>query len=328
MDSTPRITVFALGGTIAMTPDVVGQNGVSGAVPSLDADALVEAVPGLAGLADLRCETLVNVGSANLSFAQIQDLCCRALDEACEGIVVTQGTDTLEETAFLASLIYEGSKPLIFTGAMRTPAQLGADGPANLYDAVLSACALEGGVYVVMNKEIHDPWHVSKTHTNDLSSFQSPGYGPVGRICEGAVQLDLHEQPAPLGLAADFSPRPVALLQAGLDADTRQLEQVEKLGYEGLVIEAYGAGHLSENWADCAADISKRIPVVLASRCGAGPVLERTYGYKGAEMDLIKRGLVPAGNIRGRKARILLSVLLAEYGQEWLAPFVAMKASL
>jgi len=310
-----------------MTPDMASSGIASGAVPSLDATMLIEAVPGLAGLADITSETLINIGSANLGFSHIQDVCSRALTEVCDGVVVTQGTDTLEETAFLASLLYEGSKPLIFTGAMRTPSQLGADGPANLFDAVLTACALEGGVYVVMNGEIHDPWHVSKNHTSDLASFQSLEYGPVGRIREGAVQLELHEQQTPLGLFSGFMPRPVALLQAGLGTDTRILETTPKLGYEGLVIEAYGAGHLSEQWADCAVDIASHIPVILASRCGAGPILEATYGYKGAEMDLIERGLTPAGNIKSRKARILLSVLLADEDKHWLARFTAMKAS-
>jgi len=327
MDNAPQIVVFALGGTIAMTSATTGSKAESGAMPTLGADALVSAVPQLADVAEITSETLVNVGSANLDFSCIQKLCQRAQLADCDGIVVTQGTDTLEETAFLASLLYEGDKPLIFTGAMRTPGQLSADGPTNLFDAVLTACALEGGVYVVMNREIHDPWRVCKMHTTDLGAFQSPGTGAVGRIIENAVHLELHEQQAPLGLSADVCSRPVALLQAGLGDDTRLLKQILGLGYEGLVIEAYGAGHLSEDWADCAVDIAKHIPVILSSRCTGGAVLEATYGYKGAEMDLIQRGLIPAGNLKSRKARHLLSLLLADRPSQWLARFLAIKAS-
>lgn len=300
----------------------------NGAVPSLGAAELVAAVPGLDGLADIFAETFAMIASANLSFTQIKALCEKASSAQCDGIVVTQGTDTLEETSFLASLIYTGDKPLIFTGAMRTPEQLGADGPSNMYNAVLTACGVEGGVYVVMNGEVHDPWLVVKSHTSSLASFQSADRGPVGRISEGVLYLDVHDQQMPIGIAAAVSELPpVALLQAGAEFDLRILEQVISLGYKGLVIEALGAGHLSEAWAEAAEHVSKTIPVIFTSRCPSGPVFENTYGYKGAEIDLIKRGLVPAGNIKSRKARLLLSVLLADDTQDWQTRFLAIKAS-
>ncbi|PCI61904.1 MAG: L-asparaginase [Kordiimonadales bacterium] len=322
MIGLPKIQVYALGGTIAMTPTA------SGMVPSLGAAELVAAVPGLGELADISAETFATIASANLSFLQIKALCEKASLAQCDGIVVTQGTDTLEETSFLASLIYTGDAPLIFTGAMRTPEQLGADGPSNIYNAVLAACDAEGGVYVVMNGEVHDPWQVAKSHTSSLASFRSEDRGPVGHISEGALYLEVHEQQIPIGIGAAVTELPpVALLPAGAEFDIRILEQVVGLGYKGLVIEALGAGHLSEAWADAAETIAKTIPVIFTSRCASGPVFENTYGYKGAEIDLIERGLMPGGNIKSRKARLLLSVLLTDNALDWESRFLAIKAS-
>jgi len=322
MIEMPRIQVFALGGTIAMVPGTE-----PGAVPSLTADALVSAVPALADIAEIQAETLANIGSANLSFEQIAELCRRAEESDADGIVVTQGTDSMEESSFLASLLYQGGKPLIFTGAMRTPNQLSADGPLNLYNSVLTASALEGGVYVVMNGDIHDPWYVSKDHTSDVSAFHSGEVGIVGYVLEGAVHLREHAQQAPLEPLNGAVPRPVALMQATLGDDTRLLDQIVPSGYEGLVIEAFGGGHLSEAWADAVERIAKEIPVVLCSRSRNGAVLERTYGYKGAEMDLIKKGVVTSGQLKSRKVRLLLSVLLADKSMDWQARFLAIKAS-
>jgi L-asparaginase len=322
MNQLPHIQVFALGGTIAMMP-----GDTAGVVPSLDAKALVSAVPELADVAEISSETLGTVPSANLGYEAMAALCKHAEAGEADGFVVTQGTDTLEETAFLASLLYQGEKPLIFTGAMRTPNQLSADGPSNLYNAVLTACGLEGGVYVVMNGDIHDPWHVRKGHTSDLSSFTSGEVGAVGYLVEGAVHLRTHEQQAPLEPLGEAKPKPVALLTASLGDDTRLLDQVLAAGYKGLVIEAFGAGHLSEAWADAAEKIAREIPVILCSRCQNGTVFENTYGYTGAEIDLAARGLVPSGQIKSRKARLLLSVLLADETQDWYARFLAIKAS-
>jgi len=326
MNDLPHIEVLALGGTIAMTPVTQRGGKKAGAVPSLDADALIAAVPSLADIASISAATLASVPSANLSFVQIAELCARVEAGNADGYVVTQGTDTLEETAFLASLLYQGEKPLIFTGAMRTPDQLSADGPSNLYNAVLTASAARGGVYVVLNGDIHDPWHVYKSHTSDVSSFTSGEVGAVGYVVEGAVHLRTRNAQKPLApLRAEKMP-PVALLQANLGADTMLLEHVLAAGYKGLVIEAFGAGHLSENWGDCAAKIAKEIPVVLCSRCPNGTVFESTYGYRGAEMDLIERGLIGAGQIKSRKARLLLSALLADDTQHWKARFLEIKA--
>lgn len=320
MNKMPVIQVYALGGTIAMTP-----GDTSGVTPTLSATDLIRAVPDLQDLAEFRAETLVQKGSANLTFDLIADLCARAEASDADAIIVTQGTDSMEETSFLASLLYEGAKPLVFTGAMRTPNQPGADGPANLLDAARVALASpRSSVSLVMNGEVHDPFHVAKEHTSTLLAFASEP-GPVAVVVEGHVHW---RREARKGMGLRGRPVPVALLGAALDDDGRLLEEVAALGYQGLVIEAYGAGHLSEVWAEKAEKLARDIPVVLASRARGGRVFENTYGYKGAEIDLIARGLVPAGGLRGRKARILLALLLGSKGADWKQVFTAVTKSV
>ncbi|MCJ9429069.1 asparaginase [Kordiimonas marina] len=323
MKKRPVIQVFALGGTIAMTP---AQG--AGVVPSLSASDLVAAVPGLADVADVRAETLVQKGSANLDFKLIADICARAAKSDADGIVVTQGTDSMEESSFLASLLWGVGKPLVFTGAMRTPNQPGADGPANLMDAVTVAAHAPAGVYLVMNGEVHDPWRVSKEHTTSVGAFWSRG-GPMGALVEGEIHWRA-PVPARLALsrpeAAAFAP--VALISACLDDDGRLLSAIAHAGYEALVVEAFGAGHLSEIWADKAVALAGHMPVIFASRAKDGRVLEGTYGYVGAEIDLIARGLVPAGGLSGRKARILLSLLLKKDRDGWRQAFTSAAKSV
>ncbi|WP_417460930.1 asparaginase [Kordiimonas sp.] len=321
MTKTPVIQVFALGGTIAMTP-----GDQSGVTPTLSAADLIRAVPALQSLADFEAETVAQKGSANLDFSLVAEVCRMAERSSADGIIITQGTDSMEETAFLASLLYSGKKPLVFTGAMRTSNQPGADGPANLYDATLVALAADAGsVSLVMNGEVHDPWLVAKEHTSSLQAFTSE-HGPIGGVVEGEVRWWRNARMGAGMKGGKFVP--VALLSAVLDDDGRMIQNIIELGYKGLVIEAYGAGHLSEVWADKAEALGKVMPVILASRARAGRVFEGTYGYKGAEIDLIERGLLPSGGLRGRKARILLSLLLGQGDKNWKETFTAAVKSV
>ncbi len=321
MTKAPVIQVFALGGTIAMTP-----GDQSGVTPTLSATDLIRAVPSLQNLADFKADTIAQRGSANLDFSLIEKLCRMAEEVTADAVIVTQGTDSMEETSFLASLLYKGDKPLVFTGAMRTPDQPGADGPANLHTAALVALdAKEGSVSLVVNGEVHDPWLVAKEHTSTLQAFSSE-HGPLATIVEDKVWW-LRGARRGMGLQTKkFAP--VALLSAVLDDDGRLIENLASLGFEGVVFEAYGAGHLSEVWSDKAEALSAHMPVILASRAREGRVFEKTYGYVGAEIDLIERGLIPSGGLRGRKARILLSLLLGQDDKNWKETFTAAAKSV
>jgi L-asparaginase len=305
MQKKPVIQVFALGGTIAMTPGAS-----AGVIPRLKASDLVAAVPGIDALADIQAETLAQKGSANLSFELIAGVVSRAAACDADAVVVTQGTDSMEESAFLASVMYRGDKPIIFTGAMRAPGQLSADGPSNLYNAVVAATDADmRGVGLMMNCELHDPWYVAKEHTSALQAFVSE-HGPAATVVEGRLYWPRPMPRHALDRMVPESFPPVALVSTFLDDDGRILDALPGMGYQGAVIEGFGAGHMPEAWAEKAEKLAGAMPVVLASRARAGRVFEETYGYVGAEIDLIRRGLVPAGGLRPRKARILLACLL------------------
>ncbi|HEX6076016.1 MAG TPA: asparaginase [Micromonosporaceae bacterium] len=312
-DWSPRpVTVFGLGGTIAMT-----RTGPDGVIPTLSAADLIAAVPGLA-------ETGISVEvvdfrrkpSASLDFADMAALgeaIDRAVASGAGGVVVVQGTDTLEETAYLADLHYTGAHPVVFTGAMRNPTMAGADGPANLLASVRVAGSDRArgmGVLLVFADEVHAARRVRKTHTTSGATFQSPNGGPLGYLVEGRLRLlnrltDRFAVPR----VPSASPR-VALVTITLGDHGELLDGLADR-VEGLVLAAMGVGHVSDRLVATLEHLTTQIPVVLASRTGAGSVATSTYGFPGSESDLIRRGLIPAGFLDPLKARLLLRAALA-----------------
>lgn len=316
--SLPSIALILLGGTITMTRDATG-----GIAPTLTADALLQAVPGLSDVADVIPQSPFRIPGASLTIphlVQVAQAAAAAVAEGATGVIVVQGTDTIEETAFALDCLWTESAPLVVTGAMRGPEAAGADGPANLLAAAIavSAPALRDmGVLVVLNDQVHAAANVAKTHTGLCSAFVSRGAGPIAEICEGQVHLlSLVRRPVrglslPTTLTASDVPS-VAIFKPGLGEDARLLNALPGLGYTGLVVEAMGAGHVAEWLSDPLADVARQIPVILCSRAGDGPVFRSTYGFKGSEIDLIGKGLIPAGRLPAIKARLLLQFLLAQ----------------
>lgn len=309
----PQILLVATGGTITMTASTG-----PGIAPTLSGEDLVRAVPELAGVADLEVLTYSSKPGASLSLddlVQISALIDSRMEAGCAGAVVVQGTDTIEETAFVLDTLVASHCPVVVTGAMRGAAAPGADGPANLLAAVTvaasgDACGL--GTVVVLNDEIHAARHVRKSHSIAPSAFASPGFAAIGRVVEGSVHLyarprRLHALPRPTEVATV----PVALVTIPLGDDGRLLAAVPDLGYRGVVIEAMGAGHLPAALAETVGRLAGKIPVVLATRVVAGPVLTRTYGFTGSEMDLMARGAIPGGHLAGNKGCLLLRLLIA-----------------
>lgn len=308
-----RVHVFTMGGTIASVPDAPG----SGARPALTADDLLAAVPGIAEAADVRGTSFRQFPSPELTFGDLFELAAeirRHIGDGADGIVVTQGTDTLEETAFALDLLCGTSAPVVVTGAMRNPGLPGADGAANLLAAIqvaASAKARDLGVTVVFNDEIHPARFVQKTHATNPATFRSSPTGPVGWISEGRVRLAARPAAYPrLQVPAGAAAASVALAKLALGDDPGIIGYLAQAGYDGLVVEAYGGGHVPERFVAPLAELAVRIPVVLASRTGSGEMLRRTYGFAGGEMDLLGRGLVSAGALDGLKARVLLTLLL------------------
>jgi L-asparaginase len=236
------------------------------------------------------------------------------IDGGAAGAVVTQGTDTIEETSFVLDLLVDREAPVVVTGAMRNPTLPGADGPANLLAAIqvaASSVARGLGTLVVLNDEIHAARFVRKTHTSNPATFRSDPVGPLGWISEGVPRVVLrptgrHKVTRP----EDSQDTPVALYHVALGDDGRLLPKIEEMGYAGLVVEAMGGGHVPSVMAETLEDLASKMPVLLASRTGGGEVLRSTYGFIGSETDLLERGLIYAGPLDGRKARLLLTLLL------------------
>ena len=312
--SPRRVVVYGLGGTIAMTSD-----SGRGVVPALSAAQLVEAVPGWAEAGiEVEVVDFRRLPSASLGFDDLLALAAeirgRLARGGVDGVVVTQGTDTLEEAAYLLDLFHTAAEPVVVTGAMRNPALAGADGPANLLAAVRTAAhpASRGrGVLVVLADQIHAASRVRKTHTSGVGAFTSPDSGPLGLVTEGdpwflsgpTVRFTL--DPA----AVRTRPR-VPLVTVAFGDDGVLLHGLAGRA-DGLVVAGAGGGHVPRDLVAPLEELAGSMPVVLASRTGAGPVLRATYAYPGSERDLLERGLVGAGLLDPLKARVLLWALLA-----------------
>jgi len=314
--AAPVIALLALGGTIAMVPAPEG----AGAVPALTAADLVRSVPALATVARVEAVAFRQLPGASIRFADLVALAGAIRERAdggADGIVVTQGTDTLEESAFALDLLLRSPVPVVVTGAMRHPASEGSDAAANLLAAVRVAAdrrVAELGVVAVLNDEIHAARAVRKQHTTNPAAFASPLGGPLGLVSEGeVVLLTRPSTPSPALNAQDgVEDPPVALVPLPLGEDGRLLRLLPELGYRGAVVEATGGGHAPEQTVDALGALAAAMPVVLAARGRTGRVLTRTYGFAGSEMDLLRRGLLPAGTLDAVKARVLLSLLLRD----------------
>lgn len=318
----PRLLFLSLGGTITMVPSDSG-----GIAPKLGAAELVASVPALKDVAEIDARSPFKLPSPSLTPEKIIDV-ARQLESAFksgfDGAVVIQGTDTIEESAFLLDLLVPGDKPVVITGAMRGADAPGADGPANLLAAArvaASPIARGMGTLAVLNYDIHAARFVQKSHTALPSAFLSPLTGPLGVVAEGRTQLYCRVARNPTLPIADGPLPPVALVKVPMGDDGRMLRELPKLGYAGVVIEGMGAGHVHADAAPILGELASKVPVVLSSRSMTGPVFTSTYGYPGAEIDLIKRGLVPSGYLSGLKARLLLSLSIRNSTRKVAADF-------
>ncbi|ANN22125.1 L-asparaginase [Amycolatopsis orientalis] len=310
----PLVAVAALGGTISMVPG----DGEDHAVPRLSAkDLLGGLVDDLA--MDIRAETLAGISSASMDFATLiktRDWAAQAVDEGAQGVVVVQGTDTLEETAYFFELTWASEAPIIITGAMRNPSLPSADGAANLVAALTVAADPRSrgrGSLVAFNDDVHLARWVRKAHSSHVEAFSSNPAGPLGLLAEGAVHYfhPVAARPAALPVGnADFSGL-VPIVESGVEDTGELLETLVKAGVKGVVIAANGAGHVSAGAADVIERALPEVPIVIAGRTGAGPTFRSTYGFRGSESDLIAMGATMAGWLDPRKSRLLLHTLLA-----------------
>lgn len=323
--SNPRVGIISLGGTISSvsrSPSDESEQRV-GVVPKLGADQLVEDLGLDDPSFDVEAVTFRQTASGSLSFDDVVALLReieRMVADGMNGIVVTQGTDTMDEIPFIIDLVYAGDVPVVFTGAMRAASIAGSDGSANILAAIKTAIsdqALGSGVLVVMNDTIHASRWVSKRSTSNPGAFTSMNVGPIGWISEGSPHLALkrvNRTTLNIPNLEKISSIRVAVASINLADDGRMLAALPDLGYHGAVIQAMGGGHVPGQIMPQVRQLVAKMPVVLASRVGEGSILSKTYGFDGSEVDLADAGTISAGSLDPYKARLLLTLLLARDG--------------
>ena len=294
-----EILLLATGGTIAMA----GPR----AVPSSGPAELLAA----AGLGDVRARELLGVPGAHVSLDDALAIARAATEAATDGagVVVTHGTDTLEETAFLTDLLHDGEAPIVFTGAIRPGSAPGADGPANLLDAVAVARAREAaglGVVVVFGGEVHAAREARKVDSAGPAAFGSPNAGPIGRVVEGRLALKSRPVRPTVALRPEHLRFRVPIVAAALGDGLETLDGRA----DGVVVATLGGGHLGPEGLDRLAATAARRPVVLSVRPPRGALLSQTYGFRGAEGDLRATGAIPAGGLSPQAARMKLLACL------------------
>ena len=306
----PRVAVAFLGGTIASIVDPVA----GGNVPALDAAAILARTPGLDAIAEIEPVDLGRTPASHFSFARLLEIggviADRLADPEIDGVVVVQGTDSIEETAFCWDLLLESAKPVVVTGAMRSASEPGFDGPANLRDAVRCAAApaLRGaGVVVVLAGSIEAADDVTKTHATALTTFRSPNTGPVGAVVGDEVVVWRARRARRQVAAARASER-VHLVTAVVGIDGTLIDGAVAAGAEGIVVAATGAGNTSPGLLAAAERaMAAGIPVVLTTRALAGRA-GTGYAFPGGGATWVRAGAMLAGTLTGPKARICLAL--------------------
>jgi L-asparaginase len=307
MPPVREVTVLAAGGTIAMA-------GEDGAEPELDAAALVAAVPALAAVPGLRARTLGGWPGVHVGAADALEIARAAAAEAAggRGVVLTHGTDTLEETAVLCDLVCGADPPIVVTGAIRPASATGADGPANLLDAVRAAGdpATAGlGAIVAFAGELHAAHAVRKSDSVSPRAFSSPRGGPIGRVAEESVEVWSRPARRPPLPVAQLDAR-VEVVSAGLGSDGTLVEAALAARVDGLVAVVLGAGHAPPAFLAACRAAARSIPVVACVRPESGRILRSTYGFEGAERDVRAAGLILAPALSPAAARVTLMACL------------------
>lgn len=308
-----RIIIIFTGGTISMKTD---EENNSAAVPSMNGEDILKLTPGIETIATIDLFNFAMLPGPHITpekMLQLSNFIQHKISfEGYDGVVVTHGTDSLEETSYLVDLLYNGEKPIIFVGSMRNSSQLGWDGPSNLIDAVRTAASDDSknrGVMVVMNGEIHSASQVTKTNTHTLDTFKSLDFGPIGSIDNNKVYFHFSYTKREYIGAKKINSN-IDLIKCGCGMDDRLLKFCVDSKTSGIIIEGMGRGNIPPTMVPgIEYAINQSIPVILVSRCLMGKVLD-DYGYEGAGRELTDKGVILGDNLPGQKARIKLMVAL------------------
>jgi L-asparaginase len=306
-----RVAILFTGGTISMVAD----SAAGGKVPTLDGAAILARAPGIESIADLDVVDLGRTPASHFQFPKLFEIAAairhRQADPDIDGVVVVQGTDVIEETAFLWDLVLDGDAPVVVTGAMRAASDPNDDGPENLRNAVRCAASpvLRGaGVQVVLDGTINPADAVTKTHASALDTFQCLDTGALGRVSAGdGVVVERGRGPR-RHVATDRAADGVLLLTAHVATDARLLDAAAALRPPGLVVEATGAGNTAGSLVEAASRaIEQGIVVAFTTRCAAGAASD-AYAFPGGGATWVRAGALLAGHLSGPKARIALTL--------------------
>ncbi|WP_071395615.1 asparaginase [Bacillus tuaregi] len=305
-----KILIIHTGGTISMSEDETGTVKPTGQNP------ITQHTKELTDLGELLIEEPFQLPSPHITMKEmlvLKKMIENYSAQEIDGVVITHGTDTLEETAYFLDLTTDTTFPIIVTGAMRSSNEIGSDGLYNVISAIRVASSEEAknkGVLVVLNDEIHTASNVTKTHTSNVSTFQSPQYGPIGIVTKRGIIF--HHSPLELEYyRTNHIEKRVALLKAHAGMDSSLFYAIKELHYDGIVIEALGQGNLPPDAIEgIKAILAENIPIVLVSRCFNG-IAEDTYSYEGGGSHLKELGVIFSNGLNGQKARIKLLIALA-----------------
>lgn len=308
-----KVAVIFTGGTISMKVD----KRLAAAIPALSSEEIMSMVTNIDKIADIE---VVNFGkypgphmTPELIMNLANDVKTIIAREDITGVVITHGTDSLEETAYFLDLMIDSHKPIVMVAAMRNSSELGYDGPSNLSAAICTAVSeqsLNKGVLIVLNNEVNSAQEATKTHTLSLDTFKSLEFGPLGIVDNDEViyYREILRHPH---ILTDRCEQNVHLLKAVVGMDSDIIDYlVEQKGAKGIVIEAMGRGNLPpETVPGIRKALEKGVRIVIVSRCPKGRVLD-SYGYEGGGKMLRDMGCIFGGNLNGQKTRIKLMLAL------------------
>ena len=314
----PNVVILATGGTIAGSAATGTQAGYTSGQVGIQ--TMINAVPGIKKLANITGEQIANVGSQDMSIEIWLTLANRINEllasDKVDGIVITHGTDTQEETAYFLNLVVKSDKPVVTTGSMRPSTAVSAEGPLNLYNAVAVAASPKSknhGVMLVMNDQIHAAQAVTKTNTSSVQTFMSPMQGLLGAIIYG--QLEFYRQPHGIHTTgSEFSikgvkklPR-VDIIYAGVDTPADLIDYSIKAGAKGIVIAGVGNGNMNAATLKAAKKASEKgIIVVRSTRVPTGYVL------RNAEINDDEYKTIASDELNAQKSRVLLMLALLKH---------------
>lgn len=308
----PKIAIIFNGGTISMSVDPR----IGAAIPSLSNDEIMSLVTNIDKFAIIESIDFSQLPGPHVTpekMMELQRMVLKTVErDDITGVIITHGTDTLEETAYLLDLTLNTSKPVIVTGAMRNSSELGYDGPSNLAASVCTAISPEvknKGVLIVMNNIVNAASEATKTNTLSLDTFKSLEFGAIGIVDNDKVILHRNVINRQFLPAKDVEPA-VDLIKCASGMDSKFLKYSVNTGARGIVIEALGRGNIPPAMIPgIEFALDRSIPVVMVSRCPTGRVLD-TYGYEGAGKQLRLMGVILGGDLPGQKARIKLMLAL------------------